>query len=36
MVMIAFAWIILTILYFGFFFFGLWYFGSAAMMRWLA
>jgi len=35
MVMIAFAWIIITILYFGFFFFGLWYFGSAAMMRWL-
>lgn len=36
MVIISFFWLIVTVIYFGFFFFGLWYFGSAAVMRWLA
>jgi hypothetical protein len=36
MVIIAFFWLIVTVIYFGLFFFGLWYYGSAAVMRWLA
>lgn len=36
MVMIAFAWLVITVIYFSLFFFGLWYFGAAAVGRWLA
>lgn len=36
MVIIAFAWLAITVVYFGLFFFGLWYFGSAAVIRWLS
>lgn len=36
MVIIAFAWLAITVVYFSLFFFGLWYFGSAAVMRWLS
>ena len=35
MVMIAFGWLAITTIYFGLFFFGLWYYGSAAFLRWL-
>lgn len=34
MVMIAFAWLFITVVYFGLFFFGVWYFGSAALSHW--
>jgi hypothetical protein len=36
MVIIAFAWLGITVVYFSLFFFGLWYFGSAAVIRWLS
>ena len=36
MVMIAFAWLAITVVYFGLFFFGLWYFGAAAVGHWLS
>lgn len=35
MVIIAFAWLAITVIYFGLFFFGLWYFGEAAVRHWL-
>lgn len=36
MIMISFAWLVITAIYFGLFFFGIWYFGYAALLRWLA
>ncbi|HEU4708123.1 MAG TPA: exopolysaccharide biosynthesis protein [Methylophilaceae bacterium] len=35
MVLIGYFWLLVTIIYFGLFFFALWYFGSAAVVRWL-
>lgn len=36
MVIIAFAWLFITVVYFGLFFFGLWYFGSGAIGHWFS
>jgi hypothetical protein len=36
MVMVSFAWLVITAVYFGLFFFGVWYYGYAALLRWLA
>jgi hypothetical protein len=36
MVIISFAWLVITVIYFGLFFFGIWYFGYAALLRWMA
>jgi len=36
MVIIAFAWLLITTVYFGLFFFGLWYFGSGAIGHWFS
>lgn len=36
MVIISLAWLLLTAIYFGLFFFGIWYYGYAALLRWLA
>ncbi|HEX5539600.1 MAG TPA: exopolysaccharide biosynthesis protein [Methylophilaceae bacterium] len=35
MVMIAFAWLVITAVYFGLFFFGIWHYGYAAIVHWL-
>lgn len=36
MVMVSLAWLVITSIYFGLFFFGIWYYGYAALLRWLA
>ena len=36
MVMIAFGWLVVTVIYFALFFFGLWYFGSVTVGRWFS
>ena len=35
MVIIAFGWLAISVIYFGLFIFGLWYFGEAAVRHWL-
>ena len=35
MVMVAFGWLAITSIYFGLFFFGLWYYGYSALLHWL-